>query len=100
MEWWVIPEASSSDPNGTFVVVSGTEAEIRAKYGTVAQGPYPTKSAAETAAHNEPGIPGNPGQAIGQAVGLGGILEVGAVLKAFFQQIIRVEMWRSLGWIG
>lgn len=28
-----------------------------------------------------------------------GVVEIGAVLKAFFLQISRVEMWRSLGWI-
>lgn len=74
MEWWVISEASSSNPNGTFVVVQGNALQIRAKYGTAAHGPYATKAAAEAAAHTTsggfpgPSIPGNPGSAIGQAV--------------------------------
>lgn len=74
MEWWVIAEASSSNPQGSFIVVQGNALQIRAKYGSAAHGPYPTQAAAEAAAHSPgggfpgPNIPGNPGKAIGQAV--------------------------------
>jgi hypothetical protein len=68
VQWWVIPEASSSNLNGSFVVVSGTAAQIQAKYGSVAQGPFSSKAAAQAQAANEPGISGNPGTAIKQGV--------------------------------
>jgi hypothetical protein len=68
---------------------------------------FPTKAAAQAAAD---AFNKNPGPPVGGVTGpsvapnltnpVGGIFEVGAVLKAFFQQITRVEMWRSLGWIA
>lgn len=66
--WWVIPEGSSTNLAGSFVVVSGSAAAIHAKYGSVAQGPFSTKAEAQAAAANQPGISGNPGTAIGQGV--------------------------------
>jgi hypothetical protein len=68
MQWWVIPIASSDNPRGSFMIISGNALQIRAKYGSVAQGPFPTRDAAEAKAHNEPGIPGNPGAAIAKGV--------------------------------
>ena len=74
MEWWVIAEASSSNPNGSFVVVQGNALQIRAKYDGAAKGPYPTQAAAEAVAHSRgggfpgPNIPGNPATAIGQGI--------------------------------
>jgi hypothetical protein len=74
MEWWVISETSGQPGPGTFVVVQGNALQIRAKYGTAANGPYPTQAAAEAAAHSRgggfpgPNIPGNPGSAIGVGI--------------------------------
>lgn len=73
-QWWVISEASSSNLNGSFVVVSGTAAAIKAKYGAAAGGPYSTQAAAQTAANTIGGgfpganISGNPGTAIKQGL--------------------------------
>jgi hypothetical protein len=67
--WWVIAETAGVGP-GKFIVVSGTAAAIKAKYGIAARGPYPTQAAAQAAANTTGGgfpganIPGNPGSAI------------------------------------
>lgn len=46
--------------------------------------------------------PGGLGRAVVQGSPLGGLLsgigEVGAVFKAFFSQVTKLTMWRSLGW--
>lgn len=74
MQWWVISVASSTNPNGKFIVVSGTAAAIHAKYGVAASGPYPTQAAAQAQANTIGGgfpganVSGNPGTAIGQGV--------------------------------
>lgn len=92
-----------------------TEADYQSTYGQTpanagipgqTNAGFPTKAAAQKAAD---AFNKNPGPAIGGVTGpsvlpnitnpVGGIFEVGAVLKAFFQQITRVEMWRSLAWI-
>jgi hypothetical protein len=71
--WWVISETLGVG-QGRFIVVSGTAAAIRAKYGTAAHGPYSSQAAAQAAANTPsggfpgPGISGNPGTAIGQGV--------------------------------
>jgi hypothetical protein len=75
MEWWVIAEASSDNPRGSFIVVQGNALQIRAKYGSAARGPYPTQAAAQAAANSRgggfpgPNISGNPGTAIKQGIG-------------------------------
>lgn len=99
-----------------FVTGNITEAEYQQTYGMApanagipgqTNAGFPTKTAAQTAAdafNRQPGSPlggvDAPGAFPSIPNPLSGITEVGAVLKAFFQQITRVEMWRSLGWIA
>lgn len=66
-------------------------------------GPFPSQTAAQTFITAHPNGP-NPESSTNITVPqipnpVGGIFEVAAVFKAFFQQITRVEMWRSLAWI-
>lgn len=85
---------------GSFIVVQGTALQIRAKYGTAANGPYASRAAAEAAA-NSPGggfpganIPGNPGQAIGQAVsGFTGLNAIGD----FANRLTQANTWIRVG---
>ena len=55
VQWWVIPTTytnSSGQPGASYIVVSGTSAQIQAKYGSVPNvlGPYATKADAQAAA--------------------------------------------------
>jgi hypothetical protein len=110
----VIPAKMASQTPHAYVTGNITEAEYQHTYG---QSPanagipgqtnagFPTKAAAQAAAN---AFNKNPGPPLGGVTGpsvvpkisnpVAGIAEVGAVLKAFFQQITRAEMWRSLGW--
>lgn len=72
MEWWAISEASSSDPNGSWLVIQGTTSAIKAKYDGAAYGPFSTQAAAQAYANKGgpgPAIPGNPGSAIKKGLG-------------------------------
>jgi hypothetical protein len=100
MQWWVIAEASSTNMQGSCVVVQGNALQIKAKYNGAARGPYSSQAAAQQVA-NQPGcgapgpnIPGNPGQAIGQAVsGFTGLNAIGD----FANRLTQANTWVRVG---
>lgn len=103
-QWWNIwtlasPQAEEIVPH-TIHSASTPQQGDKSPWGEIftVNGPYPSKSAAEAALGKNHGpAPGSTGPQ--DTPGLAGIDEIGAVLKAFFQQLTRAAMWRCLGWI-
>jgi len=99
MQWWVLSEASSTNPNGSFVVIHGTALQVKAKYNGAVSGPYATRAAAEAAAHTTGGgfpganIPGNPAKALGISNPLAGVAAIGD----FFNRLTQPNTWLRVG---
>lgn len=67
MPWWAISIGGSNDPSGSWRIIQGTPATIKAKYDGAAFGPFSTQQAAQAFANKGgpgPAIPGNPATAI------------------------------------